>query len=92
MNNIERIKYYEKLLNEGSDLVERFIKILDEFKEFDSKYQELDQYYSSEERIKDVLDDENNNLPSDLCTGVLGEDYLYNFLLDYEYLKKKIRK
>lgn len=87
MKQIERIKYFENILNEGEKLTSKLNLDIQEFLDFYEKYKELDKYYQSEERKLDVLADEKGELPKDLLTGVLGEDYAYDFLV-----RKKFRR
>ena len=91
MEQIERIKYFEKLMNQGYEIEENLMNAIDAFLEFDSKFKELDDYLQSEERNKDVEDDENNLLPNDLNRGVLGQDYLYDLMVMYDQLKERIK-
>lgn len=53
---------------------------------------ELTDYYYSEERRIDLKADEEGKLPDDLYRGVLGEDYIYDFLIDYDDVKKLLEK
>ena len=91
MEQIERIKYFEKLMNQGYEIEENLMNAIDAFLEFESKFKELDDYLQSEERNKDVEDDENNLLPNDLNRGVLGQDYLYDLMVMYDQLKERIK-
>ena len=91
MKQIERIKYFEKLLDEGYEIEKNLIKAIDEFNNYESQFKELDNYLQSKEWIQDFESDENNELPKDLKRGVLGEDYLYDLIDMYHKLKNKIK-
>ena len=91
MEQIERIKYFEKLLDKGYEIEENLIKAIEAFEDFDSKFKELDEYSQSKEWMQDFESDENNELPNDLKRGVLGEDYLYDLVVAYHELKNKIK-
>ena len=45
-------------------------------------YKKLYEYYYSEQREKDLNDEEKHLIPKDLNRGVLSEDEVYNFILD----------
>ena len=91
MEQIERIEYFEKLLDEGYEIQEKLIKAIDAFENFDSKFKELDEYLQSEEWMQDFESDENNELPTNLKRGVLGQDYLYDLIVMYHELKNRIK-
>ena len=84
MNQIERIRHMEKLLNfiiearkeqhanqEKSARIQEAIRILAE-------------YYGSDDWKRDFADDEAGLLPKDLKRGVLSEDGIWNVLSSEE--------
>lgn len=74
MENI--MVYHENTLNE----LERTLAALDTHCE---DYQALMQYYYSEQRNQDLLDDENGLIPDTLSRGVLSEDELFDLVGSY---------
>ena len=90
MDQLERIKYYEAILNEGEEALRDFNRALDRLIALKPKIKELDNYYQGDERMKDVMDDEEGRLPLDLARGVLAEDYAYDLLMDYYDIINKL--
>ena len=89
MDQIERIKYMEEILNQVTKLFHNIEPILDEYERLLPKLKELTQYYRSDDWKQDFLADEMGELPKDLKRGVLSEDGIYNLLdLHYELLDK----
>ena len=80
MDQIERIKYMEEILNQVTKLFHNIEPLLDEYEQMLPKLKELVQYYESDEWKKDFIADENGILPNDLKRGVLSEDGIYNLL------------
>ena len=74
MSQIERITYYENLLNEATAVLKEFDKALDAYVEVQGKISELEKYYSSPEWKEDFEASEKGELPKDLPCGVLSED------------------
>ena len=74
MSQIERITYYENLLNEATAVLKEFDKALDAYVEVQGKISELEIYYSSPEWKEDFEASEKGELPKDLPCGVLSED------------------
>ena len=82
MNQIERITYYETLLNEASDALALLGDALEGYRAVKGKIRELDAYYGSDEWRQDFEDDEAGKLPADLPRGVLTEDGVWDLLTD----------
>ncbi len=82
MNQIERITYYENLLNEATAVLNEFGKALDAFVEVQGKIAELEKYYTSEEWKLDFMASEEGELPWSLLCGVLSEDGIDHMLED----------
>ena len=80
MNQLERIRYMEQLL----DFVIEARKKQTINQELKERIQEaigiLSDYYSSKEWKQDFADDEAGLLPKDLKRGVLSEDGIWNVL------------
>lgn len=92
MTRIERITYFENILNEGLEVVKNYKNDPDKFMEFQPKMKELDDYYGSYVYRKDLQADERGELPSDLRRGVLSEDGIYNLLLDNDEILEELKK
>lgn len=86
MNQIDRIKYYEDILDRQIELNNDLEKLLKIYREHISSYKELVDYYGSDLYMKDVEDSNNNLLPKDLKCGVLSEDLVYNLIIDNKEL------
>ena len=80
MNQLERIRYMERLL----DFVIEARKEQHTNQEKSARIQEalgiLAEYYTSDEWKQDFADDEAGLLPKDLKRGVLSEDGIWNLL------------
>ena len=82
MTQIERITYYETILNEAEDALELLGDALETYRALQGKIRELDAYYGSDEWRQDLEDDEAGKLPADLPRGVLSEDGIWDLLTD----------
>ncbi|MBQ1384146.1 MAG: DUF4298 domain-containing protein [Firmicutes bacterium] len=85
MDQIERIKKMEALMDKVSAAVKDINKGLDDFNAVMEDVDTLEEYYSGEDWMKDFEADEAGKLPKDLKRGVLSEDGLFD-LLDEERL------
>lgn len=92
MNQIERITYYENLLNEATAVLNEFGKALDAFVEVQGKIAELEKYYTSEEWKLDFVASEEGELPGSLLCGVLSEDGIDHMLEDNRELLDRITR
>jgi len=82
MDQIERITYYENLLNEATAVLKEFDKAFDAYIEIQNKISELDVYYASPEWKEDFEASEKGDLPKDRPCGVLAEDGIDHVLGD----------
>ena len=80
MNQIERIEYMEKILDDSNEVADKLFSALEEYEALREKYRELINYYSGDEWMKDFDADEAGNLPEDLKRGILSEDAVYDLL------------
>ncbi len=87
MEQIERIAYFENLMNEAEAVTGRMEDVLRLFQDacrdlenVQGKMRELDAYLSSAEWREDYEASENGALPEGMPCGVLSEDGLYNLL------------
>lgn len=81
-SNQDRIQYFEQLLKKQMQTVEQLEQALSEVSESFSAYQELEDYYYSEEREQDIqeyLEDESQTVEIE----VLNEDSLYDLMEKY---------
>lgn len=80
MEQIERITYYEGLLDRVSAANAGLERALAEYRDAQAAARELDTYYGGEEWKQDFADDEAGKLPRTLKRGVLSEDAAYDAL------------
>lgn len=92
MDQIERIKYYENLLNEATAGLKEFEKAFNSYIGIQSKVSELATYYTSSEWKEDFEASEKDVLPKDLLCGVLSEDGIDHVLEDNQQLLAQCRK
>ena len=71
MDQIERITYYENLLNEATAVLKEFDKAFDAYIEIQNKISELDVYYASPEWKEDFEASGTGDLPKGVTCGVL---------------------
>ena len=86
MNQIERIKYMEQILDQTSFAIQDLSDSLSVYASLLSKIKELESYYQSSLWLKDFEDDEKNLLPDSLKRGVLSEDALYDLFSNQDEL------
>ena len=91
MDQIERIKYFENILNEGSEAIDNLYKAIDKLIALKEKIVILDKYYQGDLIKEDIKSDIEGLLPKDLLTGVLAEDYAYDLLTSYDELYEKVK-
>ena len=80
MEQIERIQYYEALLDKVAPVLGNLEEALDAFDGIQEDVKELAAYYDDDAWREDFEDDEAGRLPKDLKRGVLSEDGLYDVL------------
>ena len=80
MEQIERIQYYEALLDKVAPVLGNLEEALDAFDGIQEDVKELAAYYDDDAWREDFEDDESGRLPLDLKRGVLSEDGLYDVL------------
>lgn len=74
----EQVIKFEKILDESNKIIEELQLVLDKLEKNQSNYQELKDYYGSEEYFKDIELADTYNVK---C-GVLSQDSVYNLILD----------
>lgn len=90
MEQIERIQYFETLLDRVSPVLADLEEALDAFDEIQEDVQELAAYYDGETWREDFEADEAGELPLDLKRGVLSEDGIYDVLNDHYALTVRL--
>lgn len=89
MNQIERIKHFEKIFDETSAAIDNLSAALESYAAVQEKYFELMNYYG-DDWLKDYEDDEAGKIPKDLKRGVLSQDGVYDLLTKNRELQIKI--
>ena len=80
MEQIERIQYFESLMDRVAPALGNLEEALDAFDGIQDDVRELAAYYESDDWREDFEADEAGKLPCDLKRGVLSEDGLYDIL------------
>ena len=91
MNQIERISYYENILNEATAVLKQYEAARDAYIAIQSKITDLEKYYVSPEWKEDFEASESGKLPKDLLCGVLSEDGIDHLLEDNRQLQDDIK-
>ena len=91
MEQIERIRYYEKILDEANRAIEDMSEAIEKYEIVKEKMVELEAYYGSDVWRSDYEDDEAGKLPAELKRGVLSDDAVYNLLTRYDILEEEIK-
>ncbi len=92
MEQIERIQYYEEILDEANKAVSDLSKAIEQYETVKARIIELEAYYGSNTWRRDYEDDEAGKLPADLKRGVLSQDAVYDMLAKYDILSAELRK
>ena len=82
MEQIERIKAMEALLNECADAVSRYAAETERFEAVQEKIRALSDYYGSGDWYADCEAQEEGRLPEGLKCGVLSEDLAYSAIIE----------
>ena len=75
---LENITKMENILNRTDELISEMEKLLEKWEQNQHDFNELMNYYTGEERWKDLEDDRLKIIPQDLPRGVLSEDAVFN--------------
>ncbi len=75
---LENITKMENILNRTDGLISEMEKLLEKWEQNQQDFKELMNYYTGEERWKDLEDDRLKVIPQDLPRGVLSEDAVFN--------------
>ena len=100
MNQIERVRKMEELLNKAQDVIDRISVALEENTVTDSlknEYEDIQEtilvlqnYYEGEEWKEDYELDSEGGFPPCLNRGVLSEDAVYDLLTDNDIIKDEL--
>ncbi len=82
MSRIEHIEKMEKILDEHTEILAALNENLDRFLAVQKQYQELREYYGSEQFMKDFEASNHRQLPENLKCGVLSEDAVFDLIAD----------
>ena len=92
MEQLERIKHMDEILNRAETTLSDLRKVLKNYKKMENELDELEDYYVSKLWRKDFDDDEAGKLPADLKRGVLSEDGIWNVMTDRKELIDEMKK
>ena len=81
LSRVERVSFYEMIFDEVRSMPREAAAIMEEIR---MKVRLLDEYYTSGEWQEDYEADEGGLLPADLKRGVLSQDGLYDFLMEWQ--------
>ena len=90
MEQIERIRHFEMLLDRVAPVLGNLEEALDAFDGIQEDVRELSGYYESDEWREDFEADEAGRLPKDLKRGVLSEDGIYDVLSEHYSLTVRL--
>ena len=90
MEQIERIRHYETLLDRIAHVLEHLEEALEAFGGPTEDVKELSAYYESDEWGDDFEAEDAGKLPADLKRGVLSEDGIYDVLSDHYALTVRL--
>ena len=90
MTQIERIEAMEKILNEVRSAVDALTEALDRYEAVQEKFDQLDEYYSSDIWMEDFEADEAGKIPKHIPRGVLSEDAVYDLITDDRELNARM--
>ena len=90
MEQIERIRHYETLLDRIAPVLENLEEALDAFEGIQDDVKELSAYYEDDDWREDFEADEAGKLPADLKRGVLSEDGIYDVLSEHYALTVRL--
>lgn len=75
---LENITKMENILNRTDKLISEMEKLLEKWEQNQQDFNDLMNYYTGEERGKDLEDDRLKIIPQDLPRGVLSEDGVFD--------------
>ena len=90
MKRIERITYYEEIMDKIALASKQLAEALEAYENADALCDELAAYISGKQWKRDFEADEKGLLPKDLKRGVLSEDGAYNVLEEHRALLSQL--
>ena len=89
---IDYINWIDDKLWRALEFNERLWYLLAEWKNIQKDIQEIDDYYSSKEYMKDLDLADHNKFPEDTRLWAFSEDWIWNMLWEYHELTKEIHQ
>lgn len=90
MEKYAHIIKHEKTLNDYEVKCRDLTNLLAFFEQNQDEFYQLIDYYQSEERTQDLIDDEQQKIPIEIHRGVLSEDAIYNLYGEYRELSLRM--
>ncbi len=78
MDKIERVSKMEKILGEHRDVLQPLLDALKAYEEHQEAFNELMEYYSSQDWFDDLEASNKGEIPEDIPQGVLSEDAVFD--------------
>lgn len=78
----ENIDRMSKILLERIELIEDMESLLQDMDAQKDSFRDLNEYFNSAQRLNDIIDDENGDIPDNINKAALTQDELYNLLMD----------
>ena len=91
MNQIERIKHMEQILDDASASIRTLSDAFYSYLQVLPGLSELADYYNNGQWLNDYQDDEAGRIPANLKRGVLSQDAVYNLLEDNAELLQTLK-
>lgn len=82
MAEYNHLEKYENILNSQNEILENLNKALDDLENKFGEFNELVDYYYSEQWSNDLEDDEQGLIPENINRGVLSEDGIYDMMTE----------
>lgn len=82
MKSYEHITQMENIFDDHQALIDQLEPLLEAFSEHRQKFNQLADYYSSQQFLEDYDEANTPEFPKDIKCGVLSEDAVYNLLTD----------
>lgn len=92
MEQIERIKKMELILDQSNEMIEKLQQTLETYQSMEGKIQELIQYYQSPIWLQDYEDEQNGKIPRTLKRDVLSEDGIYDMIYDLNEIHEQMQE
>ena len=88
--NYEHIKEYTKIYVDHQKLLEDLSKSLKEFKDHQKDFEKLEEYYYSDDFLKDHDASDRGEISDNINQGILTEDAIYDLLGDNYYMAREL--